>query len=543
MMQALNTITRQSKNTLVRSFELLLITACIAAPVQAQSPGSVDPRWEAPYQEPELASIVNWTDIAAQPNGRMLVLGKTADGYYVRRHVENGWFDYTFADEAYFHIPAGMPPALSLTVDGAGRIYLNGVTQDAVPASTIMRLHADGTLDTSFGAGGSAAPGVGGLLALQPDGKILLFANIPDAARPSPASMTVAYRLHENGQLDTGFGSNGSLTLAQTAGANSGLRAQVMRDGSFAVSFVERVDTRTIAHILKRSANGAADTSFGNNGAISAQDVTISDLAAQPDGKLLVSGTLGGATVVARLNANGSLDAGFGSAGFTAVEAGTVNDIALAADGRVIAALSPPALVRLAANGAIDSSFVREGIDDSDIMDMALGHGGVFLLTTSPRSNDRTARNLRNYLVEAPPRSGSLLSDGGAGLAGFSVGVRNTSGLTVDAASTSDTLGLDGFIYPQPADLDVNADIYVVIASPAGWFMRDTAGNQLLWNGQISTLMPAYENRLLRERVPVSLYAGTLTIPGSYQLYIGYKRSNGGPLVYADVPATLTITP
>ncbi|MES2604079.1 MAG: hypothetical protein V4603_04025 [Pseudomonadota bacterium] len=546
MTQALKTIGHPSKRSIFRNCALILTMACFAGLAQAQTPGSVDPLWEAPYQEPELASAIAWTDIAAQPNGRMLVLGKTLDGYYVRRHVENGWFDYNFGTEAYFRIPAGMPSAPSLTVDGAGRIYLNSMTPGSAngeSASTIMRLHPNGTLDASFGTGGTARPLAGGLLAVQPDSKILLLAQIPDPSRPSPASMAVAYRLLENGQVDTGFGTNGRLTLAQMAGAISDLRAQVMRDGSFVVSLVERVDTRTVAHILKRTANGAADASFGGNGSMSAQSVTISDLAAQLDGKLLVSGTRGGQTLLVRLNANGSLDAGFGNSGFAAAGAGTINDMELAADGRIIAAMSPPALVRLTASGNVDSTFVRAGIDDTDIMDMALAHGGVLLLTTSPRSGSTTARNLRHYLVEPAPRSGSLRSDGAPGVAGFGIDARNNSGVAVDMASMTHYLGLNGFIYPQTTDLDVNADIFVVIATPTGTFMRDTAGNLLPWNGQVSSLLPAYENRLLLKKVPVSLYAGTLAVAGAYKLYLGYKRSNGGPLVYIDVPVPLTITP
>jgi uncharacterized delta-60 repeat protein len=541
MMHALKTTARQSKYTIFRRCHLLLIAGCCAGLAQAQTPGTVDPLWEAPYQAPAPAGQTAWIDMVTQPNGRMVVLGKTAEGYYVRRFADNGWFDQSFGDLGTFTIPAALAGTSSLVVDGAGRIYLNGAAE--AQGGTIARLHANGTLDTSFGTGGIATPTTGGGLALQPDGKILLTAIRTDTARPSPATMVVASRLLENGQLDTGFGTNGSMTLASLNGSSSGLQTQVMTDGSFVVSLTEYpAANRTVAHILKRTAAGAADTSFGANGSIVAEDVSISDLALQPDGKLLVSGALGSAPAIARLHANGSLDSNFANAGVASPGTAGIEQIELESGGGIIAATAQPGLIRLTANGAIDSGFVREAIEDDFITAMALGKG-AFLLTGSPRPEMQTARNLRKYFVSAEPRTGSLSTDQAPNATGFRIDARNAAGTSVSTAPTTHFLGFNGYIFPQTADLNASAKIFVVVASPTGLFMRNTAGNLVPWNSNIADLVPAFENVTLIAATHVQAYAGTLAVAGAYSMYVGYQRTAGGPLVYIDTPTTVMITP
>ena len=94
-------------------------------------------------------------------------------------------FDNSFNGTGY-SINAATPPPQgsignSIAIQPDGKIVIGGITfgnsQDDVFA--VMRLNADGTLDNSFGTGGSRTTGVGtddeGVdMQLQPDGKILM---------------------------------------------------------------------------------------------------------------------------------------------------------------------------------------------------------------------------------------------------------------------------------------------------------------------------------------------------------------------------------
>ena len=128
-------------------------------------------------------------------------------------------------------------------------------------------------------------------------------------------------------------------------------------------------------------AAGDFDTAFGNAGGFSDFTPQLIDpvLARQTDGKVLVGGRLtgailpgGGDAVFSRYYDNGAVDTSFGKAGFARVDVRGRNDqiIALAAgyDGKIVALLTsfessetPPSLVRLNANGTLDTTFSGDG--------------------------------------------------------------------------------------------------------------------------------------------------------------------------------------
>src|SRR5204863_1313165 len=104
--------------------------------------------------------------------------------------------------------------------------------------------------------------------------------------------------------------------------------------------------------LMSRSASihaGDPDASFGSGGRIVVDFETGSDsaetVAVQPDGKVVVTGSAGGALAVARYNVDGSPDASFGVRG---VVTGAIADasggraLAFGADGDIIGAGTGP---------------------------------------------------------------------------------------------------------------------------------------------------------------------------------------------------------
>ena len=221
---------------------------------------------------------------------------------------------------------------VALAVQPDGRILVAGdfTSVNGEPRNRIARLHADGTLDDSFGDGLALADGWVGAVALQPDGKVVIgggFTSVNGATRNRIA------RLNPDGSLDTGFGSG-------QAGADATVIDVVVEDdgGILIGGFFQTVNGTTRQYIARLHANGTLNTSFGA-GSFSPGGVRA--IAVQSDGSIVIGG---GFTEVrgeprngiARLHWEGSLDGTFGDG--LAGANGVVHAVAVQPDGRIVMA-------------------------------------------------------------------------------------------------------------------------------------------------------------------------------------------------------------
>jgi uncharacterized delta-60 repeat protein len=175
----------------------------------------------------------------------------------------------------------------------------------------VVRLLPNGSLDPNFGTGGAARIAFGNfdatpnVLALQPGGKIVVV------GQGAFLSQWVAARFFNgNGTLDSSFGAGGT---AQTniAGFQSGLtsissilidprNAQILVGGSGRVC--TKCATETV--IVRYNPNGSLDPTFGNGGMIAIAAVGAPDaLALLSNGDILATGS----GAVAEFEASGSL--------------------------------------------------------------------------------------------------------------------------------------------------------------------------------------------------------------------------------------------
>jgi hypothetical protein len=104
-------------------------------------------------------------------------------------------------------------------------------------------------------------------------------------------------------------------------------------------------------------------------------------------------------------------------------------------------------------------------------------------------------------------------------------------------------LRIDGFIFPGMTDVGAAADLFVVVETPFGWFMRNAAGAFVRWSTRVADLVPAYANTTLGAQVRVRLYSGAAPGPGLYRFFVGYRRSDGLPTIYSSSAARLTVGP
>ena len=263
--------------------------------------------------------------VVRQPDGKLLVGGgfdeiRDETANRLARLSPTGFLDDEFDTGDG---PDGDVRALAVLADG--RILVGGhFTQfDGVARRGIARLHADGSLDTTFLASPIAGISIMEVEALvaQPDGKVLVGGLIRTAA---------------SDQIFMGGLSSGVLRLNE--------------DGTVDTSF----DIGAGAHEL---------------GNVSAP-ARVHVLALQTDGKVLVGGeftAFRGSTArrLTRLETNGSLDSGFQSALGANGPDNTVFGLLVQADGRIVVAgqfglidgVSRPNLARLQSGGGIDTTF------------------------------------------------------------------------------------------------------------------------------------------------------------------------------------------
>ncbi len=330
---------------LLRTLAVLSALAAVPGPLHAGD-GALDTSYNA--------NVNNDVEfLAVQPDGKALISGMFrsvggASRAGVARINTDGTLDTGFDTDA----AAGRGPVV---VQTDGKIVATG------SGDYVRRFNADGSADTAFNANATGTSGDLHALAIQPDGKILVGGDFN--AVGSSFFTDGVMRLNADGTLDT--------TFVSRAGFYSVKAIVLLADGSFYAAGGNGSGSAAhpveMAHL---SAGGALLASYDATfDAARDSSAEISSLALQPDGKLLVSGrfiTLQGVARpgVARLNTDGSVDASFdpgtGPANFN-----TVNALVLQADGKVIVGggftsfngTPRNRVARLNADGSVDPSF------------------------------------------------------------------------------------------------------------------------------------------------------------------------------------------
>lgn len=233
-----------------------------------------------------------------------------------------GSLDVSFSDDGLStpNLTNGPEDGASVAIQPDGKIVVGGGAGSGNSRVQVARFNADGSRDTSFGGGDGAvqkniSPGPDWIedIALQPDGKVV--------AVGSAWGVSFVIRFNSNGTLDTGFGDGGYQLLL--VGRSFNAATAVVVDGFGNVAFAGRGGGDGGRIVVARvDAAGAPDLSFGVGGITivniyDGEDMAW-DLALQPDGKLVVGGSMTLqrlAMVVLRLDEDGELDPTFDSDG------------------------------------------------------------------------------------------------------------------------------------------------------------------------------------------------------------------------------------
>lgn len=315
--------------------------------------------------------------IAVEPDGQVLVGGSfssyagTSSVGLVRLNAD-ATVDSGFSIGTGFVLVTDNVRAIALQPDG--RILVGGAFSgfNGTNVRRLTRLNADGTLDPSFPVGDRFY--IGGVhgLALQPDGKTVVVGGF---TTDSGVIRNRVARVDNDGTLDFAFG-RGHGCNGRYANTVPIARCSVVQpDGRILVGGgFQAYNDSVRAGLVRIFPDGELDPSFSIG---SGFDGIVTDIALQPDGKVVVCGEFqhfnGVQTMyLVRLNADGSRDDSFNMG--TGVSNGRVYALALQPDGKLIAAGDMTnyngsiarGIMRLNADGSIDPTFVTgNGFDNN----------------------------------------------------------------------------------------------------------------------------------------------------------------------------------
>lgn len=312
--------------------------------------------------------------VAVQPDGKIVVAGAVGASLLVARYDASGTLDTSFGSGGTATVTVqDSAEATSLLIEPDGKLVVGGQTTDSTAdtaAFLVARLNVDGSLDSSFGSGGETTIQIGTRgtvrgLALQSDGKIVAVGDTFDQGAGGH-EVGIA-RLDADGTLDSSFGSGGVLERGGGIGEFA-YAVSVESNGDIAVAGQHNSNTGTV-WLLDSSGTSLATTTI-------ASTYQACGLALLSSGDLLVGGATGGGNLtLTRLAADGSIDTSYGSSGTS------TTSIGLQADGDgyfcpLLPQTDGSAYAAVTTAGGSGSAFTLAHLDAAGAPDTSFGANG-----------------------------------------------------------------------------------------------------------------------------------------------------------------------
>jgi len=279
--------------------------------------------------------------------------------------------------------------ARAVAVQADGKIVVAGWTDaSGIDANfLVLRYRTDGTLDPGFADGGRFILPIGAgngtdrayALAIQDDGKIIAAGTTLTSTSTTGQDFALV-RLNTDGSLDRSFGNGGTVITPMTANSGGDIvyaLALPVIDGQ---QRILAVGGEGDFHAARYLPNGALDASFGSGGKAvglfgrnigAARSVVL-----LPGGQMVLGGGIYNDFAAAQLSPAGRLDASFGQGGLVSVAVNAANwdnatAVARQADGKLLlggwsyrdnSSAGDFVALRLLPGGTLDTQFGENGI-------------------------------------------------------------------------------------------------------------------------------------------------------------------------------------
>ncbi len=415
------------------------------------------------------ADFVGLDDFASaviqQPDGKLVLAGEASDtdgsiDIALARFNADGTLDSTFGNGGrtrleihisnYLH---SRNSASGLVKQADGKFVIAGATYSlGIPSQLVFaRFNANGTLDATFGTGGTTLIDFGdgseswaSDIAQQPDGKLVAVGPVVGPAR---RDIGIA-RVTANGALDPSFDGDGLLTVDIDGGSETAMTVAIKPDGVIVVAgnTVPLGGTGSSAILLGVNEDGSLDNSFGAAGKAVVDlgnDGYLNSIVVQADGKLVATGSRGTDAggqdmILTRFNSDGALDTTYGIDGVTTADFGTGNTahvstgVALIqqADGKYVAA-GPNSLGTFGA-ARFDDGAAFPGRIGFSVTNQSVAETAAMVTYTVRRTGGRTGTVSVNYATAAgQAQPGSDFEDA-SGTLTWNGGVASDKTLTVN---------------------------------------------------------------------------------------------------------------
>lgn len=429
-----------------------LVVFCLLIPPVLAAPGDLDGAFGAPgrvlipFSNPSFVFFLGEGEggsaeaVLEQDDGKIVTAG--GGELFCARQNPNGSLDTSFATSGRLAQYTGRNVSLAdMARQSDGRIVCGGYIRSSGSAM-VVRVGSDGVLDPAFGTAGYARiPGWGAgrgrpavRIAVQSDDKIVLVG-------PYDSLSFLVARVDASGQLDVGFGTQGTVSVPLGGAEVRASSVKVQNDGKILVGGVSDGNFA----MVRLQTNGSLDGTFGQGGKVVIDLGGDGDecvcLALREGGKILAGGLKSheGREDFALVGCleDGTLDAGFGVGGKIVTSLSTYyrdrcTAVAVRSDGKIIAVgqvtsntgVNECMVGRYASNGMLDASFAGSGrilfplaADGGDANAVCLGAGGNIIVAgrgqDGSRSDFAVARLTEEGALDSSFRGGWMTSSFG----------------------------------------------------------------------------------------------------------------------------------
>jgi uncharacterized delta-60 repeat protein len=262
---------------------------------------SGDGKQTTDFGEPHYGTDFGAYDVALQPDGKIVAVGRTGDGDFAlaRYDATDGSLDTSFSGDGKETTDLGGWEHGRAVAIQNGKIVVAGTSLHGADGNfALARYNPDGSLDASFSGDGMQTSDFGArhdahAVALQADGKIV----IAGVSESDDGNFALA-RYNDDGTLDPSFSGDGWQTT-DFGDRDYGHSMALGADGRIVVAGESAVDFA----LARYNPDGTLDTSFSGDGKTTTDFGGLDrafDLALQPDGKIVAAGTHNGTFALAR---------------------------------------------------------------------------------------------------------------------------------------------------------------------------------------------------------------------------------------------------